>query len=122
MLCAPILSQEAALEALTNPAVDIGAMRDSYRARRNFLIESFRELDIPCHAPEGAFYVFPEIRKFGLTSKDFAIRLLNEKKVAAVPGTAFGACGEGYLRCAYATSLDQLKVAVKLIGEFIREI
>ena len=120
MLCAPILSQEAALEALTNPAVDIGAMRDSYRERRNFLIESFRELDIPCHVPEGAFYVFPEIRKFGLSSKDFALRLLNEKKVAAVPGTAFGTCGEGYLRCAYATSLDQLKVAVKLIGEFIR--
>ena len=122
MLCAPILSQEAALEALKHPQKDIAEMKASYQQRRNFLIASMKEMGIPMFSPGGAFYIFPNISQFGLSSRDFALRFLEEKKVACVPGTAFGACGEGFIRCSYATSLEELKEAMRLLGEFINEL
>jgi len=119
MLCAPILSQEAAIEALRDPERDIAPMRDEYRRRRNFLVKSLNDLGVPCHLPGGAFYVFPEIRSLGLGSKEFALRLLEEEQVAAVPGSAFGTAGEGFLRCAYATGFDEIREAVARIGRFV---
>lgn len=119
MLCAPILSQEAALEALKNPEADIGEMKTEYLKRRNFLLNSFSEMGISCFMPRGAFYAFPCIRNTGRTSKEFALRLLEQEKVACVPGTAFGPSGEGFVRCSYATSLDNLKEAVQRMGRFI---
>ena len=119
MLCAPILSQEAALEALKNPQADIGEMKTEYLKRRNFLLNSFAEMGISCFMPRGAFYAFPCIRNTGRTSKEFALRLLEQEKVACVPGTAFGPSGEGFVRCSYATSLDNLKEAVRRMGRFI---
>lgn len=119
MLCAPVMSQEAAYEALRNPERDIQEMKESYWRRRNFLHASFARMGFPCQKPQGAFYMFPEIRGFGLPAKEFAIRLLQQEQVAAVPGTAFGTCGEGHLRCCYATSMDQLKVAVERIERFV---
>ena len=119
MMCASITSQEAAIEALKNPGSDVADMRDSYLRRRNFVQTSFAEMGIPCANPAGAFYAFPQVKQFNLKSKDFSMRLLNEEKVAAVPGTAFGACGEGHIRCSYATSLDQIKVAMERIKRFV---
>ena len=119
MLCAPVMSQEAAFEALKHPERDIAEMKESYWRRRNFLHASFTAMGLPCGKPEGAFYMFPEIRDFGLPSKQFAYGLLDAEKVAAVPGTAFGACGEGHIRCCYATSMEQLKVAVTRIERYI---
>jgi aminotransferase len=119
MLCAPVLSQEAAIEALRQPDRDVAAMRDEYNRRRRFVVASFREMNLPCVAPQGAFYAFPDIGGFGLTSKDFALRLLDEEQVAAVPGTAFGACGEGHLRCSYATAMDDLQEALKRMARFV---
>ena len=119
MLCAPTSSQEAALEALSHPDVDIAEMRDEYARRRNFLHNSFQSMGITCHKPLGAFYAFPNIQRFGLTSKEFAVRFLNEEKVAVVPGSAFGACGEGFVRCAYATSMDDLKEAMLRLERFV---
>jgi len=118
MLCAPILSQEAAIEALKNPQEDIAEMKAAYHQRRNYFHSAMRDLDIPMFKPGGAFYAFPNISQFGLSSRDFAFRFLEEQKVALVPGTAFGACGEGFVRCSYATSLDDLKEAVKRLKEF----
>lgn len=119
MLCAPILSQEAAMAALDDPEKDIAEMKSEYHKRRNFLLNSFREMGLPCFMPRGAFYAFPDVRETGLTSKDFALRLLDEEKVACVPGTAFGASGEGFVRCSYATSLDDLKEAMRRIAAFL---
>ncbi len=119
MLCAPVMSQEAAWEALKNPEQDIAVMKESYWRRRNFLHASFVEMGLPCNLPDGAFYMFPEIRQFGIPAKEVALRLLDQQKVAAVPGTAFGACGEGHLRCCYATSMEKLKVAVERIKIFL---
>jgi len=119
MLCASSLGQKAALEALTRPDVDVGEMVGEYRRRRNFVAASFAEMGLPCHRPLGAFYAFPSVAKFGLSSKDFALKLLHEEKVAAVPGTAFGECGEGFLRCAYATSFDNIKEAMARLKRFI---
>lgn len=118
MLCASSLSQKAALEALERPDSDVGEMVDEYRRRRNFISAAFKEMGIECHHPLGAFYAFPSIARFGMTSKDFALTLLREEKVAVVPGTAFGQCGEGFVRCAYATSMDNLKTAMERIGRF----
>ena len=120
ILCAPITSQEAALEALKHGAPDVAAMRREYEGRRNFIVNAFNALGFPCHKPKGAFYVFPNIQASGLTSQEFSLGLLREKKVALVPGTAFGPGGEGYVRCSYATSLAQIKTAMQLIGEFAR--
>ncbi len=121
ILCASITSQEAAIEALRNGEPDVISMRREYEGRRNYIVQALNSLGLPCQRPRGAFYVFPDIRPSGLSSRDFSLRLLQEKKVAVVPGTAFGACGEGYVRCSYATSLPQLKEAVRLIGEFLAE-
>ncbi len=122
MLCAPSMSQKAAIEALSRPETDIAEMTSEYRKRRNVIYQAFGEMGIPCSKPVGAFYAFPSIRDFGLSSKDFAVKLLEEEKVAAVPGSAFGACGEGFLRCAYATSMDNLKEAMVRLGRFSKRL
>jgi len=120
ILCAPVMAQEAALEALERGQRSMERMREEYRLRRNLIVTSLTEAGIPCHLPKGAFYVFPDIRGTGMTSKEFALKLLKEKKVAVVPGTAFGPSGEGYVRCSYATALDQIKIAVERIADFVR--
>lgn len=120
MLCAPIMAQEAAFEALERGTRSMERMREEYRLRRNFIVSSLNEAGIPCHLPKGAFYVFPDIRATGLTSREFSLKLLETKNVAVVPGTAFGTCGEGYVRCSYATAMDQIKIAVERIADFVR--
>lgn len=120
MLCASSLSQKAAIEALSRPVSDIGEMVNEYRRRRNYIAGAFEKMGLECRRPLGAFYAFPSIQKFGMSSKDFAINLLNEERVAVVPGTAFGACGEGFVRCAYATSLENIKEAMVRIERFIK--
>jgi aminotransferase len=122
MLCAPVLSQEAAIEALNNADADIAYMKAEYKKRRNFIHASFEEMGIPCIHPAGAFYAFADISRFGMTSKEFALKLLDEQNVACVPGTAFGACGEGFIRCSYATSLDEIKEAMERIERFIEKL
>ena len=119
MLCASSLSQKAAVEALARPESDVSEMVAEYRRRRNYLVGAFRDLGIECHQPLGAFYAFPSVRRFGISAREFALKLLHEEKVAVVPGTAFGDCGEGFVRCAYATSLDNIKEAVRRIERFI---
>ncbi len=119
MLCASSLSQKAALEALTHPGPELGNMLDEYRRRRNYLAAAFADMGVDCIRPLGAFYAFPSVAKYGLSSRDFALQLLQEEKVAVVPGTAFGACGEGFIRCAYATSMDNVKEAMRRMGRFI---
>lgn len=122
MLCASITSQEAAIEALsnTNVAQAVLKMKDSYRSRRDYLVARLNEIGMDCHLPGGAFYVFPDISKFGLTSKEFSRRLLEQEKVAAVPGTAFGPSGEGFLRCCYATAFEQIKEATHRMERFVK--
>ncbi len=122
MLCAPTLSQEAAIEALREADRDISEMRAEYLRRRNFIVKTFRELQLPCVTPTGAFYAFPDISSTGMTSRDFALRLLNEENVAAVPGTAFGSCGEGFLRCSYATAMDDLQEAAGRLRRFLERV
>jgi aminotransferase len=122
MLCAPILSQEASVEALKNADADIQYMKTEYNKRRNFIHSSFEELGIPCIYPDGAFYAFADVSRFGMTSKEFALKLLDEQNVACVPGTAFGACGEGFIRCSYATSLEEIKEAMVRIGRFVEKL
>ena len=119
IMCAPTTSQYAAVEALRNGDDDVASMRESYNQRRRFLMHRFREMGLTCFEPYGAFYVFPCIKEFGMTSEAFAERLLAEEKVAVVPGTAFGDCGEGFLRISYAYSLENLKVALGKIDHFI---
>jgi aminotransferase len=121
MLCAPIMAQEAAFEALERGTRSMERMREEYRLRRNFIVSSLNEAGIPCHLPKGAFYVFPDIRGTGLISRDFSLKLLETKNVAVVPGTAFGTCGEGYVRCSYATAMDQIKIAVERISDFVKK-
>lgn len=119
IMCAPTNSQYAAVSALRDGDKDVEMMREAYNQRRRFLMNSFKEMGLDCFEPFGAFYVFPSIKRFGLTSDEFAERLLKEEKVAVVPGTAFGSCGEGFLRISYAYSLEQLKVAMEHIKAFI---
>ena len=119
IMCAPTTSQYAAVEALRNGDEDVVMMRESYNQRRRFLMNAFKEMGLQCFEPYGAFYVFPCIKEFGMTSEEFAERLLREEKVAVVPGTAFGNCGEGFLRISYAYSLENLKTAMDKIGHFI---
>jgi aminotransferase len=121
ILCAGITAQDAAIEALEQGAADVENMRREYELRRNFIVSSFNDMGLDCFKPFGSFYVFPSIARTGLTSQEFSVGLLREKSVAVVPGTAFGASGEGFVRACYATSLDQLKIAVGRIGEFVRE-
>lgn len=119
IMCAPTTSQYAAVEALRNGDADVAKMRKSYDQRRKFLMKRFKDMGIKCFEPFGAFYVFPNISQFGMTSEDFAQKLLYEKKVAVVPGTAFGDCGEGFLRISYAYSIDELKTAMDILEDFI---
>ena len=122
IMCAPTTSQYAAVEALKNGDEDVAMMREQYDARRRYLMERFKEMGLECFEPFGAFYVFPCIKEFGMTSDEFANRLLQSKKVAVVPGTAFGNSGEGFLRISYAYSLEDLKVALARVEEFITEL
>ena len=122
MLCAPITSQVAAIEALQNGAAAVEHMRQDYQRRRDYMVARLNAMGMECHSPGGAFYVFPEIPDCGMTSKEFALNLLDVTNVAAVPGDAFGASGEGYLRCCYATSLDDIKVAMDKMEEFIKSV
>lgn len=119
IMCAPTTSQYAAVEALKNGDDDIAEMRTAYNQRRRYLMNAFREMGLECFEPYGAFYVFPCIKEFGMTSDEFATRFLEEEKVAVVPGTAFGDCGEGFLRISYAYSLENLKVAIGRLESFI---
>lgn len=119
IMCAPTTSQYAAVEALRHGDEDVARMRESYDERRRFLVKELNDLGIPCFEPMGAFYVFPNISRFGMTSEEFATRLLHQEKVAVVPGSAFGGCGEGYLRISYAYSIDNLKLALGKIQNFI---
>ena len=119
MLCAPITSQVAALEALENGAAAVDSMRRDYKRRRDFIVREFNDMGLPCHLPGGAFYVFPDIRSSGLSSQEFASGLLEGQNVAAVPGDAFGASGEGFLRCCYATDIDLIKRALEGFRQFL---
>ncbi len=122
IMCAPTTSQYAALEAVKNCDKDIEHMRESYDQRRRFLMKLLEEMNLPCFEPYGAFYIFPCIKEFGMTSDEFATRLLKEEKVAVVPGTAFGDCGEGFLRISYAYSIEELKEAMGRINNFIERL
>ena len=126
IMCAPRMGQVAALEALRNGRLtdyeDVRKMRESYDRRRRLMVDGFRSMGLECFEPRGAFYVFPGIQPTGLTSEEFCTRLIREHKVATVPGTAFGACGEGHIRCSYATGIDKLNIALERMEAFIREI
>ena len=122
ILCAPIMSQEAAIEALDRGEESMLKMRREYDLRRNYIVRGLNDIGLECFKPHGAFYVFPKITGTGLSSRDFSLRLLREKKVAVVPGSAFGPSGEGHVRCSYATALDQIKIAVDRIGELCQEL
>ena len=121
IMCAPTTSQYAAVSALRNGDGDVEMMRESYNQRRRYLMHAFKEMGLECFEPYGAFYTFPSIKRFGMTSDEFATKLLQEEKVAVVPGTAFGDCGEGYLRISYAYSLKSLKEALGRIDRFIQK-
>jgi len=122
IMCAPTTSQYAAVEALRNGEDDVNMMREAYNQRRRYLLHAFEEMGLPCFEPGGAFYVFPCIKEFGMTSEEFALRFLQEEKVAVVPGTAFGDCGEGFLRISYAYSLEDLKVAIERLARFVENL
>ena len=119
IMCAPTTSQYAAVEAMRNGDEDVAKMREAYNQRRRYLMHAFKEMGLECFEPYGAFYVFPCIKEFGMTSEEFATRFLQEEKVAVVPGTAFGDCGEGFLRISYAYSLDNLKIALNRMAHFV---
>ena len=119
IMCAPTTSQYAAVEAMRNGDEDVAQMREAYNQRRRYLMHAFKEMGLECFEPFGAFYVFPCIKEFGMTSEEFATRFLEEEKVAVVPGTAFGDCVEGFLRISYAYSLDNLKVALNRMAHFV---
>ncbi len=122
IMCAPTASQYAAIEAMDNGDEDVAYMREEYDRRRKLIVKGLRDLGIPCFEPEGAFYVFPEIGKFGLTGEEFCTRLLYENNVAIVPGTAFGECGEGFARISYAYSVRHITTALEKIGEFVKKL
>ncbi len=122
IMCAPTTSQYAAVEALRNGDEDVTQMRMAYNQRRRYLMHAFQKMGLECFEPFGAFYVFPCIKEFGMTSEEFASRFLAEEKVAVVPGTAFGDCGEGYLRISYAYSLDNLKLAIGKLASFVEKL
>ncbi len=122
IMCAPTTSQYAAVSALRNGDKDVEMMRESYNQRRRYLMHAYKEMGLDCFEPFGAFYTFPSIKRFGITSDEFATRLLKEEKVAVVPGTAFGDCGEGFLRISYAYSLESLKKALGRIGRFVKRL
>jgi len=121
IMCAATTAQDAALEALEHGARDVERMRREYELRRNYIVSRFNEIGLDCFQPFGSFYVFPKISGTGLSSQEFSLRLLKEKKVAVVPGTAFGPSGEGHVRACFATSLEQIKTAMERIGEFVKK-
>ncbi|MGD6777807.1 aminotransferase [Sutcliffiella horikoshii] len=121
MMCASTMAQYGAIEALKNGRQDIEAMKKSYRRRRNYFVASLNEIGLDCHNPGGAFYAFPSVKETGLSSQEFAERLLLEEKVAVVPGNVFGESGEGYVRCSYASSLEQLQEAIKRMERFVKQ-
>ena len=120
MLCASIIAQEAAIEALMHGMDDVVAMREQYRLRRNFIVKSFNEIGLTCHMAEGAFYAFPSVRGTGLSSREFAVQLLERERVALIPGNAFGPGGEGHVRASYCTGMPELEQAVERIARFVR--
>ncbi|WP_044914291.1 pyridoxal phosphate-dependent aminotransferase [Butyrivibrio sp. WCE2006] len=122
IMCAPTTSQYAAVEALKNGDEDVNMMREEYNHRRRYLIKELRDIGLPCFEPFGAFYIFPCIKQFGMSSDEFATRLLQEEKLAVVPGNAFGDCGEGFIRISYAYSLDDLKKAMERLRRFIQKL
>lgn len=122
IMCAPTISQYAAIEALKNGDPDVKTMKEAYNQRRRFLMKSFEEMGLPCFEPFGAFYVFPCIKKFNMSSEEFAMKFLEEENVAVVPGSAFGDSGEGFLRISYAYSIENLKVAMEKLSKFISRI
>jgi aminotransferase len=122
IMCAPTTSQYAAVEALKNGDEDVAEMTEAYNQRRRYLMNEFKEMNLPCFEPFGAFYVFPCIKEFGMTSEEFAMKFLEEEHVAVVPGSAFGASGEGYLRISYAYSIDNLKIAMERLNRFITKL
>ncbi|MBR4182892.1 MAG: aminotransferase class I/II-fold pyridoxal phosphate-dependent enzyme [Lachnospiraceae bacterium] len=122
IMCAPTNSQYAAIEALKNGDEDVESMREEYNVRRKFLMDCFKDMGLDCFEPFGAFYIFPSIQKFNMTSDEFATRFLREKKVAVVPGNAFGDSGEGFIRISYAYSLSDLKVAIGRLREFVEDL
>jgi len=119
-LCAPTTSQMGAIEGLRNGSASVTRMVKEYDQRRRFFVDGLNKIGLECSLPEGAFYAFPSIRVTGLTSEEFCDRLLAEKKVAAVPGSAFGESGEGHIRCAYANAMPNLKKALDRMGEFVK--
>ena len=119
IMCAPTVSQYAAIDALQNGDMDVMYMRESYNQRRRYLHHELERLGLPCFMPEGAFYMFPDIREFGMSSEEFALDLLKEEKVAVVPGSAFGDCGEGFIRISYAYSIAELKEALNRIEKYL---
>jgi len=122
IMCAPTTSQYAAVSAMKNGDPDVAMMRESYNQRRRFLLHAYEEMGLTCFEPMGAFYTFPNISRFGMTSEEFATRFLEEEKVAVVPGTAFGDCGEGFVRVSYAYSLDKLKEALGRMARFVKRL
>ncbi len=122
MLCAPMIGQIAACEAIISGEEDSQDMIEQYAMRRRVIVKGLNSVGLDCVEPGGAFYAFPSIEKTGLSSEEFSERLLFEKNVAVVPGTAFGDCGEGYIRCSYATALDKIELAVEKIGQFVKKI
>ena len=122
IMAAPTTSQYAAIEAMRSCDDEVEEMRNAYNQRRRYLVHAFKEMGLECFEPEGAFYIFPSIKKFGMSSEEFATKLLNEKKVAIVPGSAFGECGEGYLRVSYAYSIEELKEALGRLERFIKRL
>ena len=122
IMCAPTTSQYAAVDALKNGDEDVAKMRESYDQRRRYLVHAFKEMGLECFEPFGAFYIFPCIKEFGMTSDEFANRFLQEEKVAVVPGTAFGDCGEGFIRISYAYSMERLKEAIGRLQHFIQKL
>jgi aminotransferase len=121
MLCASVISQEAALEAIEHGEADTAEMREQYRLRRNFMIAALNDMGLACHAPRGSFYAFPSVKSTGMTSKEFALALLQSRKVACVPGSAFGPAGEGYVRCCFATGMDRITEAMERMAQFVKE-
>ena len=119
IMCASIIAQEAAVEALEHGETAAAEMREQYKMRRNFIVKALNDMGLPCHLPRGSFYAFPDIRSTGLTSKEFAVRLLQEEKVAAVPGVAFGPSGEGFLRMCFATAFDRIQIAMERTSNFV---
>jgi len=122
ILCAPTMTQDAAIEALEHGDAAVAHMREKYELRRNYIVSALNAMGLPCPTPRGAFYVFADIRPTGLTSREFSLHLLEEQKVAVVPGTAFGAEGEGFVRCSYATAMDQIKIAMDRMAKFVGEL